>query len=198
MLTQQTFHLLIVRLEYLRDIGQTNWLTEIRRITLIPVIILSDNPEQDTRSMVQIGADICIYGKGSYPMIADLAIAQLRRFTEYNQNFIPDNTKSASFQAGDIFIDPARRVVEVRGQQVNLRPREFSLLLYFIRNQNIVLTPEQICEHAWGMDYTQSVFQSVHDLRKQIEPNMRQSWYIQTIHRVGYRFTAHYDETCGD
>lgn len=198
MLTQQTFHLLIVSLEYLRDTGQTNWLTGIRRITLIPVIILSDDPEQDTRPMVKIGADICIYGKGSHLMIADLTAAQLRRFTEYNRNFIPVDAENAPLQVGDIFIDPARRIVEVRGQPVSLRPREFSLLLYFMHNQNIVLTPEQICEHAWGMDYTQSVFQSVHDLRKQIEPNMRQSRYIQTVHRVGYRFTAHYDETCDD
>ena len=36
-------------------------------------------------------------------------------------------------------------------------------------NHDVVLTPEQICEHAWRMEYTQSVGQSVHELRKQIE-----------------------------
>ena len=63
----------------------------------------------------------------------------------------------SGFQLGDIFIDPARQEITVCGQPVNLRHREFSLLLYFMRNPNIVLTAEQICEHAWGMEYTQPV-----------------------------------------
>ena len=66
----------------------------------------------------------------------------------------------------DFFIDPVRRTVEVSNQPVSLQPREFALLLYFMRNQNKVLTPDQICEHAWGLVYTQSVFRSIHDLRK--------------------------------
>lgn len=121
-LEQQVIHLLIVDLEYLRSVGQTDWLTGIRRITLIPVIILSDNPEQDTRPMVELGADICVYGKGSYLMNADLAFAQLRRFTKYNPYHIYDKAKNASFQIGNIFIDPARRILRVRGQSVSLRP----------------------------------------------------------------------------
>lgn len=198
MLDHQTIHLLIVDLEYLRSVGQDDWLTGIRRITFIPVIVLSDNPEQDTSPMVELGADICVYGKGSCPMIADLAFAQLRRSTEYNQKNTKGDTKNAAFRVGDIFIDPARRMVEVCGRPVSLRPREFSLLLYFMQNPNIVLTAEQICEHAWGMDYTQSVFQSIHDLRKQIEPNIGKSCYIKTVYRVGYCFTAHFSEVCDD
>ena len=56
LLTQETFHLLIVDLEYLRSIGQTEWLTGIRRISFIPVIVLSDTPELDLHTMVQLGA----------------------------------------------------------------------------------------------------------------------------------------------
>ncbi len=197
-LDQQIVHLLITDLEYLRSIGQDGWLTGIRRITFIPVIVLSDNPEKDTSPMVELGADICVHAKGSCLMIANLVFAQLRRSTEYNQRCAPGNTENDAFRMGDFFIDPARHIVEVCGRPVNLRPREFALLLYFMRNQNIVLTPEQICEHAWGMDYTQSVCQSIHDLRKQIEPNIGQSCYIKTVYRVGYQFTAHYRETCDD
>lgn len=198
MLDQQTFHLLIVELEYLRDIGQYDWLTGVRRITYIPIIVLSNNPEEDTSPMVELGADICVHAKGSCLMIANLVFAQLRRSTEYNHKCTPGDTENTAFRMGDFFIDPARRIVEVCGQPVNLRPREFALLLYFMRNQNMVLTPEQICEHAWGMDYTQSVCQSIHDLRKQIEPNIGQSRYIKTVYRIGYQFTAHYSETCDD
>lgn len=198
MLDQQTSHLLIVDLEYLRRIGQYDWLTRIRRITYIPVIVLSDNPEQDTNPMMELGADICVYGKGSYPMIAGLAFAQLRRSTEYNQKCIPVNTENPAFRVGDIFIDPARRMVEVCGRPVCLRPREFSLLLYFMRNPNIVLTSEQICEEAWGMggSYNRGVAQPIRLLRLAIEPNPNEPIYIETVRLVGYRFTAHRVETC--
>ena len=98
--------------------------------------------------MVELGADICVHAKGSCLMIANLVFAQLRRSTEYNPKCTPGDSENAAFHMGDFFIDPARRIVEVCNQPVSLRPREFALLLYFARNQNIVLTPKQICEHA--------------------------------------------------
>lgn len=194
LLEQRVFHLLIVDLEYLRNIRQTGWLTDIRRISFVPVIVLSDTPEEDVQGLVRLGADMCISGKQSYPMIAELAYAQLRRYTEYNHYNDPASAETAPFQVGDIYIDPVRQTTEVCGRPVNLRHREFSLLLYFMRNPNIVLTAGQICEHAWGMEYTQPVDRAIHELRKQIEPDPACPRYVKTVYRVGYRFTAYRSE----
>ena len=194
LLHSQIFHLLIVDLVYLRSIRQTGWLADMRRTSFVPVIVLSDTPEEDVRELVCLGADMCISGKQSYPMIAELAYAQLRRYTEYNHYNDPASAETAPFRVGDIYIDPARQTVEVCGRPVNLRHREFSLLLYFMRNPNIVLTAGQICEHAWGMEYTQPVDRAIHELRKQIEPNPAQPRYVKTVYRVGYRFTAYHSE----
>lgn len=76
LLESQIFYLLIVDLEYLRSIRQAEWLTGIRRISFVPAIVLSDNPERDTHLMVQIGAGICVSDKGSYSVIADLAFSR--------------------------------------------------------------------------------------------------------------------------
>ena len=124
-------------------------------------------------------------------MIADLVYAQLRRYIEYSHYRDPGGAEISPFQVGDIFIDPARQEAAVCGRPVNLRHREFSLLLYFMQNPNIVLTAGQICEHAWGMEYTQPVDRAIHELRKQIEQNPAQPHYIKTVCRVGYRFTAY-------
>ena len=107
-----------------RNIGRTLfryriWLAGIRRISFAPVIVLSDTPEQDTHSMVQLGADICVSSKHPYSIIADLAQAQLRRYTEYNHYTGPGSIEVSPFGVGDIFIDPPRRIVEVRGQRVD-------------------------------------------------------------------------------
>ena len=194
LLHSQIFHLLIVDLEYLRSIRQTGWLADIRRISFVPVIALSDTPEEDVRELVRLGADMCISGKRSYPMIVELAYAQLRRYTEYNFYNDPASVETAPFQIGDICIDPARQTAEVCGRPVNLRHREFSLLLYFMRNPKIVLTAEQICELAWGMEYAQPVDRAIYELRKQIEPDPACPRYIKTVYRVGYRFTAYHSE----
>ena len=196
----QVFHLIIVDLEFLRSIQQADWLTGIRRNTFAPIIVLSELPEKDTNRMIQVGADICISAQWPCSVIADLAYAQLRRYTEYNHYKNPNEAGTMAFQSGDIFIDPARRVVKVRGQPINLRPREFSLLLYFMQNPNIVLTAEQICEHAWDMEgsYNRGVSGPVAILRRAIELDTANPCYIETIPRIGYRFTAYRDETCDD
>lgn len=198
LLSQQVFHLLIINLEYLRSIHQMKWLTGIRRISFAPMIILSASPEQDLHRMIEIGADICASNEDAPSTIADLAHAQLRRYTEYNYYNSPSNIEASPFQVGDIYIDPPRRIVEVKGRIVELKRREFSLLLYFMRNPNIVLSAEQICENAWGMagSYNQGVSQPIRLLRLAIEPNPKQPVYIQTVHRFGYRFTPSFVETC--
>ncbi len=198
LLVHQIFHLLIVDLDYLRNIQQSGWLLEIRHISFVPMIVLSDTPEQDTSGMVRLGADICISGKQLTSILADFAYAQLRRYTEYNHYHGPGATETAPFRVGDIFIDPPRRKVRVGAVSINLRPREFSLLLYFMRNPKIVLTSEQICEHAWGMEgsYNQGVSHPVRLLRKAIEPDPEHPVYIETVRRVGYRFTAYHSEIC--
>lgn len=84
LINRQSIHLLIIDLEYLRSIHQSDWLAGIRRNTFAPVIILSDFPERDLNRMVHLGADICVSGKWPYCIIADLIYAQLRRYTEYS------------------------------------------------------------------------------------------------------------------
>ena len=196
LLEQQVFHLLIIGLDYLRNTKQADWLTDIRRVSFVPFIVLSSTPNKDVSSMVQLGADMCISEKPPLSAIADHAYAQLRRYTEYNHYNDPASAETAPFRVGDIYIDPARQEATVCGRSVSLRHREFSLLLYFMRNPGIVLSAGQICENAWGMEYTQPIDRAIHELRKQIESNPRQPCYIQTVHRVGYRFTAYSSETC--
>ena len=78
LLEQHKFHLLLVDIEYLRSVHQSDWLAGIRRISFVPVIVLSDTPEADSHLMVQLGADICMSSKHPHSMIADLSQAQLR------------------------------------------------------------------------------------------------------------------------
>lgn len=198
LLSEREFHLLIADLSYLKSIRQIEWLSNVRQISFIPVVVLSDTPELDTSRMVDYGVDICISSQEPHTMIADQIHAQFRRYTKYNHYNAPDSAEVSSFRIGDISIDPPRRAVEVQGQSVELRPREFSLLLYFMKNPNVVLSSEQICSQAWGMEgsYDHGVAQPIRVLRQAIEPDPEKLIYIKTVYRAGYRFTPNDVEAC--
>lgn len=198
LLAQETFHLLIVDLDHIRDVQRPDWLAEIRLISFVPVIVLTSTPETDFSIMIRLGADTCISSQLPHITIAEMALAQLRRYISYNHYDEPDHAETAPFRVGDIFIDPLRRTVEVLGNRVELRPREFTLLHCFMRNPHITLTSQQIREKAWGIadSYDRGISHPIRVLRKAIEPDPENPIYIQTVYRVGYRFTAYNSETC--
>lgn len=180
-LENEIVHLLVLDMGYLRGIDQSNRIIQIRYVCFTPIVILSDIPEVDVAPTISAGADVCYDSRLPPSVITLLLSAQLRRYTEYNHFLKPE---TAPFQVGDIAIDPARRQVWVQGKLVSLLPREFSLLLYFMRNPGIVLTHEQICEHAWKKDYIQDIAPAIHNLRKKIEKNPASPVYIKTEHRA--------------
>lgn len=158
-----------------------------------------DNFHEDTACPVlTLGADLCVPVDWSLNILAEHIMAAFRRYTRYTHYQDICGTEAVPFQEGDISIDPARHTAAVRGQPVKLRPREFSLLLYFMRNPGIVLTAEQICEKAWGIDgaYDHGIAQPIRMLRQAIEPDPKKPFYIETVRQVGYRYTAKCVETC--
>lgn len=194
-LERETVHLLVLDMEYLRNISQSDWIINIRYISFIPIIVLSDVPEADVSPAIKAGADVCYDNRLPPAVIAHLLSAQLRRYTEYNNMC---EFEMPPFRVGDIAIDPRRRLVWVCNREVTLRPREFAMLLYFMQNPNTVLTAKQICEHAWGGggSYNRGISHPIHLLRQAIEQNPAEPIYIKTVRRVGYCFTAYNDETC--
>ena len=75
--------------------------------------------------------------------------------------------------------------------EVHLTPKEYELLLHFVRHAGKVLTHRTLLSAVWGGDYTEQgeylrVF--VGQLRKKIEPNPSTPRYILTEPWIGYRF----------
>jgi DNA-binding response OmpR family regulator len=90
----------------------------------------------------------------------------------------------------DLVIDPARREVTIKSQSVNLRTKEFDLLLVFAQHKSLVLSREQLLNLAWGYDFygqTRTVDVHVAHLRKKLAKSAIQ---IETITGVGYKLVA--------
>ncbi|MFT7033714.1 MAG: DNA-binding response OmpR family regulator [Cyclobacteriaceae bacterium] len=93
----------------------------------------------------------------------------------------------------EITILPDERVVTIHGSPTKLTKKEYDLLLYFMSNQNRVITKESIAEHLWGddMDMADSfdfIYAHLKNLRKKMLEKSGGD-YIQTVYGVGYKFT---------
>lgn len=93
--------------------------------------------------------------------------------------------------SGELSIDPENRMLEVKGQKVDLTKSEFDLLLFFISNPNRVLSRESLAEHIWGdnMDLADSfdfIYSHIKNLRKKVSSA---GGYIpiRAVYGIGYK-----------
>jgi len=95
-------------------------------------------------------------------------------------------------EVGDLRLDPASHTVTRAGTPVDLSPREFSLLRYFMSHPGEVLTRTQIIEHVWDFAYdgTSNVVDVyVRYLREKIDRPFGRCT-LETVRGVGYRLRA--------
>ncbi len=97
----------------------------------------------------------------------------------------------APVHVGDLTIDPARHEVTIAGQPVELRPKEFDLLLALAEHRGIVLSREQLLNLVWGYDFygeTRTVDVHIAHLRKRLGGSS--SVEIETVLAVGYKLVS--------
>jgi DNA-binding response OmpR family regulator len=90
-----------------------------------------------------------------------------------------------------VTIDPQRREVTVRGKPVELRTKEFDLLLTLAQHEGIVLSRDQLLDLVWGFDfYGQSRTVDVHvaHLREKLADS---DLAIDAVWGIGYKLIVH-------
>ncbi|MGD0764959.1 MAG: response regulator transcription factor [Dehalococcoidia bacterium] len=102
------------------------------------------------------------------------------------------DSEPSRLQAGDLTLDLRRRRAERAERNIELSPKEFSLLEFLMRNEGRVVTRSQILDHLWGYDY--SVDSNLVDvyisyLRQKIDRN-RSEKLIRTVRGLGYVLEA--------
>jgi two-component system copper resistance phosphate regulon response regulator CusR len=98
-----------------------------------------------------------------------------------------------NFRAGDLVMDRASHTVRVGERPVELTPKEFSLLEYFLTRVDEVVTRTDLSEHVWDdtFDSLSNVIDvTVHRLRKKIDGD-REDKLLHTVKGVGYVLRSH-------
>jgi DNA-binding response OmpR family regulator len=95
------------------------------------------------------------------------------------------NGATATLTMGDIVLDTARHTVTLRGEPVNLTPKEFGVLEYLLTRPGHVISAEELLEHVWDANadpFTQTVRVTVGTLRRKLGEGS-----IDTVVGRGYR-----------
>ncbi|MCA9974160.1 MAG: winged helix-turn-helix transcriptional regulator, partial [Anaerolineales bacterium] len=91
---------------------------------------------------------------------------------------------------GNVTVDPGSREVTVADTRVNLRTKEFDLLLTLIEHANQVLSREQLLDLVWGYEFygqTRTVDVHIAHLRDKLADS---TLTIETVWGMGYKLTA--------
>lgn len=149
----------------------------------MPIIMLTAKGEEsDIVLGLNLGADDYVTKPFSIKELLARAAAFLRRSKKEEQDI---------YAFGDLQLDIAARRLMRKNKEIELSPKEFNLLEYFVKKPGRALTRDEILNAVWGYDCvvtSRSIDRFVTTLRNKIEPKPERPIFIHTIRQVGYRF----------
>lgn len=152
-----------------------------------PIIMLTAKGEEIDRVIgLEVGADDYLVKPFSLRELTARIRALLRR------------SKPADVESGDIEIHQyddlvmnlTEHKVSVKGNLVELSPKEFKILAMLMSSPNKVFSREDLLEQVWGLDFygdTKTVDVHIRWLREKIESDASNPKYVQTVRGFGYR-----------
>ena len=155
----------------------------------VPIIMITArDSEADKVAGLELGADDYVTKPFSMRELLARVRANLRR--RGMDAGMPD-VEDEVLQGGPVVLDIGRHEVTVAGEPVALRPREFELLVAFLRNRGKLMTRDRLITEVWGMDYfgdTKTLDVHIKRVRKKIEPDPKQPRHLVTVRGLGYKY----------
>ena len=168
--------------------GKDGWtiLKEIRNESNCPVIMLTALGDVNYKlAGLNNGADDYI----SKPFIADEVVARVHAVLRRSHI----DTESIKY-FGTLQIDQKSHNVKIDNEEIELTPRDLSLLLFLADNPNQTFSREQLIEHVWGFEYDGSdraVDLAIKRLRKSLQHWPASEGEIKTLRGLGYQFCVY-------
>lgn len=157
----------------------------------VPILMLtSKSSEMDRVVGLELGADDYVTKPFSIPELLARVKALFRRMEMIHQS--SGNPGPKTIVAGDLTINPTKRVVTLFDKPVDITAKEFDLLYYFASHPGRAYSRSQLLDQVWGYThsgYEHTVNSHINRLRAKIETNPAEPRYILTVWGVGYKFS---------
>ena len=154
----------------------------LRRLNRAPLVLVTDAAPTDRVAALTCGADVCLANAESDPVVEAHVVSLLRRWQPRVRHQLE------TVQVGDLFLDPPARRAQVGGEDLELRPREFDLLVALARSAGRAFRRHELLDQVWGPRFTggvNTVDVHISWLRQKLPVAARVR--ITTLRGVGYR-----------
>ncbi|MGL4344208.1 MAG: winged helix-turn-helix transcriptional regulator [Cellulosilyticaceae bacterium] len=162
--------------------------TQIREINqLIGLMVIGDNlPVDQIKRLFEVGID--------HYMCHDVSMEQLgaclgRMCQRVEQ--IKQHKNHSLLVSGPFILDGHKRLLHKNGEMVKLTAIEYEMMKYFMMNQQVAISRDQLLDWVWGNAYIgdpKVIDVNVMRLRQKIEENPKKPNYIGTVWGYGYRW----------
>lgn len=153
---------------------------EIRRYNDVPIIFISARTSQDDMlTAYMLGCDDYIVKPFSLPLLYEKVRAMIKR----SKGLVKADILSAS----EIALNPNTKIVISSNKEVELKAKEFGILMLLLENKNSVVSRETILDKIWGYDSladNRVIDSHIKNLRKKLGENGKK---IRTLRKLGYK-----------
>lgn len=185
-LAQREYHLIVLDV-MMPGIDGFETLEKLRKTYSVPVLMLTSKNDSGSKVRgLRAGADDYLTKPFDMDEFIARVVSLIRRYTRLNSSPAQEELVYKG-----LTIDLNNSMVTIQGQQIEIPPKEFHILLYCAQNQGRILTKQQIYEEVWGEPYVyddSNIMALISKLRKKIEPDPGAPTFIQTVKGIGYRF----------
>jgi two-component system, OmpR family, alkaline phosphatase synthesis response regulator PhoP len=155
----------------------------------VPIMMMTAKSEEnDIVTGLEIGADDYITKPFSVKELVARVKAVLRRTQAANAD-LAKTGKVLNFP--NLSIDTENRIVVLRGERVDLTPKEFDLIYALAKKPGRSYSRQQLLDTVWGYEFEgleHTVNSHINRLRMKIEEDIQNPTFILTTWGVGYRF----------
>ncbi len=157
-----------------------------------PILMLTARDDEIDRVVgLEVGADDYMTKPFSMRELMARVKAMLRRVRLIRQEVQVVEPPSEQLNFGNLTIDLKRREANLNNKPLDLKPKEYDLLLYFLEHPSRALSRDTLLEQVWGWDFSgdsRTVDVHIRWLREKIEETPSEPKRLVTVRGAGYRF----------